>query len=80
MLDGKLVAEELKALRIRKNKTVDEVCEALNIHVNTLYKYEKDASNLQLELLEKILDYYEINELIFFKVIREYNHMDEEII
>lgn len=79
-LDGKLIAEELRSLRSKKNKTIEEVSKALNIHFNTLSKYEKDASDMQLGTLEKILNYYEIDELIFFKVIREYNHIEDEII
>jgi transcriptional regulator with XRE-family HTH domain len=75
-LDSKLVAEELKSLRTKKNKTIEEVSNAVGIHFNTLSKYEKDASDLQLGLLEKILNYYGIDELIFFKVIREYNHKE----
>lgn len=73
-IDTKLVAKELKILRERNNKTVEEVSNDLNIHTNTLYKYEKDAADLKLESLEKILNYYQIDELIFFKLIREYNH------
>ena len=73
-LDSKAVAQELKFLRERKNKTVEEVSNDLGIHTNTLYKYEKDAADLKLEFLEKILNYYGIDELIFFKLIREYNH------
>lgn len=73
-LDSKAVAQELKFLRERKNKTVEEVSNDLGIHTNTLYKYEKDAADLKLEFLKKILNYYGIDELVFFKLIREYNH------
>lgn len=73
-IDGKIVGSELKALRNRQNKTVYEVSEALNIHFNTLSKYEKDASDMQLGTFKQLLEYYGIDELIFFKVIREYNH------
>lgn len=73
-LNSKLIAEELKSLRIKKNKTVEEASNDLGIHFNTLSKYEKDASDMQLGMFEKILSYYNVDELIFFKVIREYNH------
>lgn len=73
-IDGKLVAQELKSLRSRKNKTIEEVSNSIGIHYNTLSKYEKDSTDLTLGILGEILKYYGIDELIFFKIIREYNH------
>lgn len=72
-LDTKLIAEELKSLRTKKNQTIEEASRNIGIHPNTLSKYEKDASDMQLGILEKVLEYYGIDELIFFKIIREYN-------
>lgn len=73
-IDGKLVAQELKSLRSRKNKTIEEVSNSIGIHYNTLSKYEKDSTDLTLGILGEILKYYGIDELIFFKIISEYNH------
>lgn len=73
-----LIGKELKSLRIRKNKTIEEVSNDLDIHFNTLSKYEKDASDMKIDMLNKILNYYNIDEIIFFKLIREYNHIKEE--
>ena len=73
-MNSTLIGQELKSLRTKKNKSIEEVSNDLNIHYNTLSKYEKDAADMQLGLFEKILEYYEVDELIFFKVIREYNH------
>jgi transcriptional regulator with XRE-family HTH domain len=73
-IDCKLIGKELKSLRIKQNKSKEKASEDLGIHFNTLNKYEKDASDMSLKLLEKTLDYYGIDELIFFKMIREYNH------
>lgn len=77
-LNGKLIGEELKSFRIKKGLSIEQESNDLNIHPNTLSKYEKDASDMQLEMLEKILSYFGIDELIFFKIIREYNHIREE--
>lgn len=74
-LNSKLIAEELKSLRNRKNKTIEEVSNDLDIHFNTLSKYEKDAKDMKLGTLGKMLKYYGIDELIFFRMIREYNHI-----
>ena len=78
-IDGILVARELKALRERKDKSIIEACNELGIHTNTLYKYERDANDMNLGLLEKLLKYYSVDELIFFKTIREYNHSQSEV-
>lgn len=73
-IDGKLVADELKSIRTRKGLSIKQVSEDIGIHFNSLSKYEKNADDMQLNILEKLLAYYNIDELIFFKVIREYNH------
>lgn len=77
-LDTKLIAEELKSLRSKRNQTIEEVSNAIGIHPNTLSKYEKDSSDMQLGTLETILEYYGIDELIFFKIIREYNQQNKK--
>ena len=74
-IDCALVGQELKSLRSKSNQSIEEVSNAIGIHFNTLSKYEKNASDMSLSLLEKLLDYYKVDELIFFKVIREYNHI-----
>ena len=76
-IDGTLIGEELKSLRVKRNLSLKQVSQKLSIHFNTLSKYEKDASDMNLGLLEKILDLYQIDELIFFKMIREYNHTNK---
>lgn len=73
-LNSVMIGRELKSLRDRRDKSIEEVSSDLGIHYNTLSKYEKDAKDMQLGMLAKILDYYGIDELIFFKFIREYNH------
>lgn len=73
-IDSKSVANELAGLRAKQHKTLKEAAEGIGIHHNTLANYEKDASKMSLDLLEKILKFYEVDELIFFRNIREYNH------
>lgn len=75
MIDGKLIGKELRSLRDKKCKTAEEVSNDIKIHQNTLYKYEKDATNLPLGLFYKLLNYYNVDDFIFFKFIREYNHL-----
>lgn len=74
MIDGRLIGNELRLLRNKVQKTAEEVSSDMNIHQNTLYKYERDATDLPLGLFQKMLKYYDINEIIFFNNIRDYNH------
>lgn len=75
MIGGKLIGNELRSLRNKNGKTAEDVSNDMNIHQNTLYKYEKDATDLPLGLFQKLLNYYDTNEIIFFKIVREYNHL-----
>ena len=73
-IDSQSIAKELGALRNKKGVSLEQASKDLDIHSNTLSKYEKDASDMKLSTFEKMLNYYNVDELIFFKVIREYNH------
>ncbi len=75
MLNGKLIGEELRNIRNKSGKNIDIISKDNDIHWNTLYKYEKDATDMPLGLLSRLLKYYGIDEIIFFKIISEYNHI-----
>ncbi len=75
MLNGKLIGEELRNIRNKSGKNIDIISKDNDIHSNTLYKYEKDATDMPLGLLSRLLKYYGIDEIIFFKIISEYNHI-----
>lgn len=74
-IDGKLVAKELKSLRIKNGYTIEDICKNIGINRTTAYKYERDASDMKWKIFEKMLKFYNIDETIFFKVICEYNHI-----
>lgn len=73
-IDGKVVANELKSLRAKKRLSAEEVCKNVGINSNSLYKYENDATVIKLDTLIKMLDYYDTDIYIFFKMISEYIH------
>lgn len=77
-LDGKRIGVELRALRIKNKRNALETSKYLGINIGTFYKYERDASQLNIELLEKLLDYYGTNIYIFFNKIVEYKQQGEE--
>lgn len=74
-LDGKLIAKELKSLRIKNDLTVEDVCKNVSVNRSTLYKYERNADDLQMKTLFELLHFYGTNEVIFFKIISEYSHI-----
>lgn len=73
-IDGKTIGMELRALRIKNDLNVDEVCEKIGINRTSLYKYENNADDLKYKTLVQILDFYGTNPTIFFKIIGEYFH------
>jgi transcriptional regulator with XRE-family HTH domain len=73
-IDGKIVANELRSLRAKKKLSAEYISKKVNIHSNSLYKYENDASLLKLDVLIKILECYDTNVFIFFKNISENIH------
>ena len=68
------VARELKASRIRNGMSQKDVAKRLKISVMTLARYEKTGNGLSIEKLEKILDLYGVDTLIFFR-----NVCDEKV-
>lgn len=77
-IDGKIVARELRALRIKNNLKAEEVCKNVSIERTSLYKYEKDASDLKYRILVEMLKLYKMTPAIFFRMISEYNHIEEK--
>lgn len=71
-IDGKEVAKELKALRARSGYSGEEVASKIGIHANSLYKYEKDASRLSMDIFEKLLRVYNVDEVMFFSNVHKF--------
>ncbi|MEQ9809226.1 helix-turn-helix domain-containing protein [Streptococcus jiangjianxini] len=51
----------LKALRANYDLSAKEVAEKLNIHQQTLLKYEKDSTDIPMSLLKKLADFYNVD-------------------
>ena len=74
----KSIAEELRKLRASKNVSQTAVVEYINkknpdfkLNVSTLNRYENGTIIQNLEKLALILDYYNVDLYIFFKLIYE---------
>lgn len=72
------IARELKAIRIRKDLRMEDVANDNDMALETLRRYEKNAGKVNIETLDKILSYYNVDKSIFFATICEYNHEKEE--
>ena len=64
---NEIVAKELKVLRVRKDLTLEKVAEDLGTNRETIRRYEKGETEITIEKLERLLNYYETDKRIFFE-------------
>ena len=65
----------LRALRTNYNLSAKEVANKLNIHQQTLLKYEHDSSKIPMDLLDKLARLYNVEkDFIFLGKKYELNH------
>lgn len=50
----------LRALRVNYNLSAQDVSDAMDIHPQTLLKYENDSSRIPLDLLQRLSNYYNV--------------------
>ncbi|HEP5946862.1 TPA: helix-turn-helix transcriptional regulator [Streptococcus pyogenes] len=50
----------LRALRVNYSLSAKEVAQELDIHQQTLLKYENDSSKIPVSLLNELADFYEV--------------------
>lgn len=65
-IDGKQVANNIRAERIRAGITIEDVCSKLNVSKPTYIDYEKDASKVKTSFLIELSRYFECNINMFF--------------
>ena len=65
-LDGKQIANNIKAERNRADMTIDEVVEKLGICRTTYISYEKDAGGIKTSTLVKLSNLFDCNINMFF--------------
>lgn len=64
-----LIAAELRSLHGRGNFTLEEISNGSNVNKDTISRYENGTVSQQVDILEKILDFYQVSFPIFFKNI-----------
>lgn len=64
-----LVASELRVLRAKHNYKQAEVAKMANLDISTISRYENNSCSMQLDVIEKIVNIYNLPLYIFFENI-----------
>lgn len=62
----KLVANELKILRIENNETIESLGDKSGVAPSTICKYEQESKNMNLEKIRQIIEPYGMSLPVFF--------------
>lgn len=73
------IGKELKIIRMRNNLKLEDVANYFNFNQETLRRYEKNACGLSVERLEELLNYYNVDKLIFFQNVCANMHDDDRV-
>ena len=66
IVDGKQIANNIKAERNRAGIVIEEVCKELDISRPTYISYEKDASGIKTAFLIKLAELFQCDINMFF--------------
>ena len=67
-------ATKLRQYRAAKNISLSEVAEKTGLDKNTISRYESGKYNMQLDIVDKLLNFYEVPYNIFFSLEYANNH------
>lgn len=75
-----LISEELRAIRAKKQLSLEVVAEKAEVNKDTISRYENNQVSMQIDILEKLLNAYGEDFNIFFKKIyaNKQNNKKEE--
>lgn len=63
------IADELRSIRAKKRLSIENVAEISNVNKDTISRYENNLVSMQIDILEKILNAYNVDFSIFFQRI-----------
>ena len=72
------IADELRGLRAKANVTIVELSKSIGISKDTISRYENGSISINIDTLEKLLDYYNTDFDIFFKNVCANKHNAKE--
>ena len=70
----KNVSATLRSLRAEQNMTQAKVSELSGLDIMTIGRYENNPNTIVLDILEKILNVYNIDCFIFFNIVNAKKH------
>lgn len=73
-----LISEELRSIRAIRKESIENVAEGSNVNKDTISRYENNLVSMQIDTLEKLLNYYKIDFDIFFTNIYAKKHNLEQ--
>ncbi len=77
MTTRELIAEELRSERAKRKLSIERVANESNVNKDTLCRYENNLVSMQIDVLEKLLNFYGINFDSFFTNIYANKHKKE---
>lgn len=69
-----LIANELRSIRAKKDESLETVALGSNVNKDTISRYENNSVCMNIDILEKLLVYYDIDFAIFFTNIYANKH------
>ncbi|MBQ7139942.1 MAG: helix-turn-helix transcriptional regulator [Bacilli bacterium] len=69
-----LISEELRSIRAKKKLTIESVAEQSGVNKDTISRYENNLVSMQIDILEKLLNFYDIDFSIFFTNVYANKH------
>ncbi len=73
---NKIISAKLKGLRAEKGFSLEEMAEKIGVHRETLRKYENNPSAIEIGMLLKMLNIYDVETTYFFELI--YGNLPKE--
>ena len=70
-------ASKLRGLRAEKDMSVEEVASKINIHKDTIRRYENQTTQITLDKLEELLDFYGADFNTFFRDYNKKHNIEE---
>ena len=69
-----LIADELRSIRAKLNLSIENVAEQSNVNKDTISRYENNLVSMNIDIIEKLLNVYNIDFDIFFTNIYANKH------
>lgn len=69
-----LIADELRSIRAKLNLSIENVAEHSNVNKDTISRYENNLVSMNIDIIEKLLNVYNIDFDIFFTNIYANKH------